>query len=159
VQIWIQLESVEVILMDMTKGIPVRVQLETWVTQDGQAEHHQFDEAGQMVQIGDTIYVRYTEPTGDKLPVTIKIKGDNQVGLTRGSSDGTTHMHMDFMAEKEIQAQYRTPYGIIPVSTVTPRLDVLFTTEPLSGQVYLEYRLKANGEHLGDYRMRLLFTA
>lgn len=145
--------------MDMAQGIPVRVQLETWVTQDGNQEHHQFDEPGQMVRIGDTVYVRYTEPDGDQLPVTVKIKGDAQIGLTRGSSDSDTHMHLDFIAEKEVEAQYRTPYGIIPVSTVTPRIDVVFTTDPLGGQVYVEYRLKANGEHLGDYRMRLLFNA
>lgn len=91
--------------------------------------------------------------------MTVKIKGDKQVGLSRGSSAGDTHMHMDFIAEKEIVAHYRTPYGIIPVSTITPRLDAVFTTEPLGGQVYVEYRLKANGQILGDYRMRLLFTA
>lgn len=145
--------------MDMTNGIPVRVQLEAWVTQAGQQEHHAFDEQGQLVQLGDTIYIRYTEPTGDKVPVTVKLKGQNQIGLTRGSSDSDTHMHLDFIAEKEIQAQYRTPYGIIPVSTITPRMDVLVNSMPLSGQAYVEYRLKANGDIVGDYRMRLIFNA
>ncbi len=145
--------------MDMTRGIPVRVQLETWVTQNGEQEHHQFDEPGQMVRMGETVYVRYVEPDGEKLPVTVKIKGDNQIGLTRGSHDSQTHTHMDFIAEKEVETQYKTPYGMIPVTTITPRMDVVFTTEPVGGQAYVEYRLQANGQHLGDYRMRLLFNA
>ncbi|WP_125570358.1 DUF1934 domain-containing protein [Lacticaseibacillus songhuajiangensis] len=145
--------------MDMSRGVPVRVQMETWVEQDGQQEHHQYDEPGQMVQLGNTIYIRYVEPDQDHLPVTVKIKGDNNVELTRGSNQGDTRLHLQFIAEKQVHAQYRTPYGVIPVDTITPRIDVAYTLEPVNGQVYVEYRLIANNEHLGDYRMRLIFSA
>ncbi|WDF83100.1 DUF1934 domain-containing protein [Lacticaseibacillus pabuli] len=145
--------------MDLSHGIPVRVQMETWVSQDEHQEHHQFDEPGQLVKLGDALYVRYVEPTEDHMPVTVKIKGDNAVELTRGSADGDTRLHMQFIAEKEVTAQYRTPYGVIPVTTITPRMDVVIEDNQASGQVYVEYRLIADNQPIGDYRMRLIFGA
>lgn len=147
--------------MDMTRGVPVQIHLETWVNQDGNNEHHEFNEPGQLVQMGDTLYVRYREQTdGDAtVPVTFKIAGTDSVMLTRGTAETDTRLQLQFEAEKAVVARYTTPYGVIPVQTVTPRMDVVFTDDPLNGEVYIEYRLDANQQHLGDYRLHLNFTA
>lgn len=77
----------------------------------------------------------------------------------RDSSNGDTQLKLFFANEKRVLTRYRTPYGIIPVETVTPRIDVRMTTEPVAGEVYIEYQLFANNQHLGDYRLRLQFNA
>lgn len=145
--------------MDISHGVPVQVHVETWVDQDGEKEHHRFDEPGQVVQMGDTCYVRYVEPGDEGLPVTFKIQGDSAVTLIRGSSNSDTHVRLQFIAEKQVLAQYHTPYGVIPVETITPRMDIALNREASSGEAYIEYRLNASDQHIGDYRLRLHFGA
>ncbi len=148
--------------MDLAHGVDVKVHLETFVTQEGETERHVFDEPGTVVQMGDTLYVRYreiNEKEHTNYPVTLKLRGDGSVQLSRGSSDDDTHLRLHFANNRRILTRYRTPYGDIPVETITPRLDVRLTTEPLTGEIYIEYQLNANGQHLGNYRLRLLFSA
>lgn len=148
--------------MDLSHGVPVQVHLETFVTQEAETENHVFDEPGTVVQMGDTLYIRYREVNEEEhtdYPVTLKLRADGSVQLSRGSSEDDTHLRLHFANNRRILTRYRTPYGIIPVETVTPRLDVRLTTEPLAGEIYIEYELFGNGDHLGNYRMRLLFNA
>lgn len=148
--------------MDLSRGIPVKIHLETYVTQDDETENHVFDEPGTLVQMGETLYIRYreiNEEEGTNYPVTLKLRGDGDVQLSRGGSDDDTQMKLHFANERRVLTRYRTPYGVIPVETVTPRLDVRITTEPLTGEIYIEYELFANGQPLGNYRLRLLFEA
>ncbi|MFD1486061.1 DUF1934 domain-containing protein [Lacticaseibacillus baoqingensis] len=148
--------------MDLSRGIPVTIHLETYVTQDDQSEEHVFDETGSLVELNDTLYIRYrelNEAEGTDYPVTLKLRGDGDIQLTRGGSEDDMQLKLHFANERRILTRYRTPYGIIPVETVTPRLDVRLTEAPLAGEIYVEYQLFANGDHLGNYRMRLQFTA
>ncbi|WP_179394237.1 DUF1934 domain-containing protein [Lacticaseibacillus absianus] len=147
--------------MDLAHGVSIQIHLETYVEQEGTTEKHVFDEPGTLVQVGDTLYIRYREvdpAAGTDYPVTLKLRGDGSVQLARGASDADTHLRLHFANERRILTRYRTPYGDIPVETVTPRLDVRLTEAPLSGEIYIEYELLANGEHLGNYRMRLQFS-
>ncbi|WP_262314985.1 YwiB family protein [Lacticaseibacillus parakribbianus] len=148
--------------MDLTHGIAITLHLETFVEQDGETEKHVFDEPGTLVAMGGTLYIRYREvdPTaGTDYPVTLKLRTDGSVQLSRGASDAETNLRLHFANDRRILTRYRTPYGDIPVETVTPRLDVRMTEDPLAGEVYIEYQLFGNGEHLGNYRLHLQFTA
>lgn len=148
--------------MDLTRGIPVNIHLETYVTQEGETEEHVFDELGSLVELNDTLYIRYreiNEEEGTNYPVTLKLRGDGDIQLTRGGSEDDIQLKLHFANEKRILTRYRTPYGVLPVETVTPRLDVRLTEEPLAGEIYVEYELFANGDHIGNYRMRLQFAA
>lgn len=148
--------------MDLTHGIPITLHLETYVTQENETEKHQFDEPGTLVQLGDTLYLRYREidpEAGTDYPVTMKLRGTGDLQLTRGGSEDDTQLKLHFANERRILTRYRTPYGIIPVETITPRLDVRLTDAPLAGEIYVEYQLNANGDHLGDYRLLLQFSA
>ncbi len=146
----------------MTHGVPISIHLETFVTQDGDTEHHVFDEPGTLVQLNDTLYIRYREEdkeAGTNYPVTLKLRGNGEVQLSRGSANDDIELKLHFANERRVLTQYRTPFGVIPVETVTPRLDVRMTTAPLAGEIYIEYQLFAQNQHVGDYRMRLLFNA
>ena len=148
--------------MDLSHGIPVSIHLETYVTQEGETEEHVFNEPGTIVELNDTLYIRYREINEKEhtdYPVTLKLRSDGDVQLSRGGSNDDMQLKLHFANEKRILTQYRTPYGMIPVETITPRLDVRITDDPLAGEIYIEYQLFANGENLGNYRMRLLFQA
>nr|WP_263848869.1 DUF1934 domain-containing protein [Lacticaseibacillus thailandensis] len=63
----------------MTRGVPVQIHLETWVNQDGNNEHHEFNEPGQLVQMGDTLYIRYREQADDDSTIPLLLRS---LGLT-----------------------------------------------------------------------------
>lgn len=54
--------------MASQSGIPVKVHLETQIQQDGQLEKHVFDEDGQVVKMGESLYLRYLEHGGEQAP-------------------------------------------------------------------------------------------
>ncbi|WP_225046609.1 DUF1934 domain-containing protein [Lacticaseibacillus kribbianus] len=148
--------------MDLTHGVPITLHLETFVEQDGATEKHVFDEPGTLVAMGGTLYIRYREVDPEQntdYPVTLKLRDDGSVQLARGASDADMNLRLHFANDRRILTRYRTPYGVIPVETVTPRLDVRMTEDPLAGEVYIEYQLFGNGEHLGNYRLHLQFSA
>lgn len=144
---------------DLTTGIPVGIHLETHTTQDGETSDYLLDVEGQMIQIGQTIYLRYQEPqNGDQqeaVPVTIKFLADGDVSLTRSDEN---RLRMHFSAGKRVAANYRTPYGVVPVETVTPSLKVSFHDRPFGGRLAVDYLLYAGEQLLGNYEIRLQFT-
>jgi len=144
---------------DLSTSIPVGIHLTTHTVQDGQSSDYALDVEGQIVQIGETIYLRYQEPDSEdedgNVPVTIKFLPNGDVTLTR---NGTNRLRMHFSAGKRIRATYRTPYGLIPVETVTPRLRVGFHQRPFGGSASIDYLLYVGEQLLGNYEIRLQFT-
>ncbi|HBM4368523.1 TPA: DUF1934 family protein, partial [Enterococcus faecium] len=72
--------------MELSQGTPISIKLRTKVKQQGEVQDFYFDLKGQMVTIGDTLYIRYKEiqeETGDEIPVTIKLVPDGHVQLIR----------------------------------------------------------------------------
>ncbi|HAJ53850.1 MAG TPA: DUF1934 domain-containing protein, partial [Lactobacillus sp.] len=64
------------------------------------------------------LYIRYQEvdeDAGTSMPVTMKLRDDGDIQLSRGSSNGDTQLKLFFANEKRVLTRYRTPYGIIPV--------------------------------------------
>ncbi|ANK60249.1 MULTISPECIES: DUF1934 domain-containing protein [Loigolactobacillus] len=148
--------------MDLSTGLPIAIHLETFVTQDDEETQHVFDEAGQLVKMGQTLYIRYKETSeddGSLIPVTLKVEPEGDVKLTRGDRESGQQLHLRFSRNTRLVAHYQTPYGTIPIETITPRLNIRVKEQPVSGEIYIEYQLFAQNEHLGDYRLRLVFTA
>ncbi|PWF99317.1 DUF1934 domain-containing protein [Levilactobacillus bambusae] len=147
--------------MDEQKaGTPIAIHLQTEIKQDDDITSYKLDVQGRLVQMGQTIYIRYVEqdPESDyqPVPVTMKLSANGDVQLTRSAEN---RLRLLFKAGKRIRAQYQTPFGSIPVETVTPLLDVSFRDRPFGGNVKIDYNLYANGELVGDYKIRLQFTA
>lgn len=93
-----------------------------------------FDLKGQMVTIGDTLYIRYKEiqeETGDEIPVTIKLVPDGHVQLIRA---GEMRMRLKFGYKERLETSYRTPYGMIQIATFTKELHVSLKDRPTGGR-------------------------
>ena len=77
--------------MNINEGIPAKIKVQTKVTQNNETEDFVFDLPGQVVKMGDTLYIRYKEiqQDGQEVPVTVKVMPDSQVQLIRS---GETRM-------------------------------------------------------------------
>ncbi|AEV94538.1 hypothetical protein PECL_215 [Pediococcus claussenii ATCC BAA-344] len=146
-------------MAELRDGVPIEIHLETFVEQEGEETHLVFDEQGQLFKMGNSIYLRYQEnnpETGENIPVTMKIDNGESILLTRSAE---AEMRLRFANGKRIEARYRTPYGILPIQTVTPMLDVRLRDRPFAGVVNIDYQLFAGEQHIGNYKIRLQFTA
>ncbi|EPX3603896.1 DUF1934 domain-containing protein [Enterococcus faecalis] len=145
--------------MDLSTGVPVSIQLKTIVQQGNEQKDFFFDLEGQLVKMGDTLYIRYkeelledTEPT----PVTIKIEPDGHVQLIRA---GKLRMRLRFGYQEKLDTSYRTPYGLLQISTFTHNLRVSLKDQPMSGKILVDYDLYSQTERIGEYHLELEFTA
>ena len=128
-------------------------------TTRGNARFFYFDLKGQMVTIGDTLYIRYKEmqeETGDEIPVTIKLVPDGHVQLIRA---GEMRMRLKFGYKERLETAYRTPYGMIQIATFTKELHVSLKDRPTAGKVRIDYDLFMGLEKIGEYYLTLDFTA
>lgn len=143
----------------LSTGVPVMIHLETHIKQDGDISDYRLDVEGQLVQMGLNLYLRYLEPdqeTGKETPVTMKFTPEGEVHLTRNAE---AELRLHFISGKRVTARYKTPYGIMPIETVTPYLETSFQERPFSGNVKIDYLLYAGEELVGNYKIRLQFTA
>ena len=145
--------------MDLSTGVPVSIQLKTIVQQGNEQKDFFFDLEGQLVKMGDTLYIRYkeelledTEPT----PVTIKIEPDGHVQLIRA---GELRMRLRFGYQEKLDTSYRNPYGLLQISTFTHNLRVSLKDQPMSGKILVDYDLYSQTERIGEYHLELEFTA
>ncbi|MGC3744496.1 DUF1934 domain-containing protein [Enterococcus faecalis] len=145
--------------MDLSTGVPVSIQLKTIVQQGNEQKDFFFDLEGQLVKMGDTLYIRYkeelledTEPT----PVTIKIEPGGHVQLIRA---GELRMRLRFGYQEKLDTSYRTPYGLLQISTFTHNLRVSLKDQPMSGKILVDYDLYSQTERIGEYHLELEFTA
>lgn len=144
--------------MELKNGLPVSIKLATKVTQHQTTGDFYFELAGQLVTIGDTLYIRYQEvqEDGQKIPVTIKIMPDGAVQLTRS---GDMRMRLKFVYREMVNTSYNTPYGTMLFSTYTKNLRVSLKDRPASGKLVIEYDLYMADEQIGNYQINLDFTA
>lgn len=143
--------------MSIQQGSPAKIKLRTTVIQNNQKEEFAFDLNGQVVQMGDTLYIRYKEKQedGETVPVTVKITPDSTISIIRS---GKVRMQMKFAYRKKMDTNYRTPYGIFLISTYTEDLHVSLKDRPFSGIVTIDYGLYMKEAKVGDYHMVLEFT-
>lgn len=157
---WVASKSEEgsFLKMAIKNGTPVSINLQTKVTQQGQTQDFFFDIEGQIVTIGDTLYIRYEElqENGESIPVTIKVMPDGGVQLTRS---GEMRLKLKFVYRETVKTSYRTPYGEMVFGTYTRNLHVSLKDRPTSGKILIEYDLFMADELVGNYLIDLAFTA
>ncbi|MEG1503181.1 DUF1934 domain-containing protein [Enterococcus sp. 22-H-5-01] len=143
--------------MNIKDGIPAKIKVQTKVTQNNETENFVFDLPGQVVQMGDTLYIRYKEvqPDGQEAPVTVKVTPDSQVQLIRA---GESRMRMRFAYREKMETNYKTPYGMFIISTYAQNLHVTLKDRPFSGVINIDYALYMKEEKIGDYQLVLEFT-
>nr|WP_034526555.1 DUF1934 domain-containing protein [Secundilactobacillus oryzae] len=139
-------------------GVPAVIHLQTVTIQDGEQSDYVLDVEGRLVQIGETLYLRYQEMNEEEdspATVTLKILPNGDVQLTR---NGDNRSRLFFSDGKRVQAQYKTPYGLLAIDTVTPSLKLQFNDTPFGGSVSIDYFLYAGEELLSEHKIRLQFT-
>lgn len=141
--------------MDLSQGTPVSIQLKTVVDQAGEKKNFYFDLDGQIVKMGDTLYIRYKEE-GEAIPVTIKIEPDGKIQLIRA---GEMRMRLKFDYQERLDTSYRTPYGLFQISTFTKNLRFSLKDQPIAGSILIDYDLYSQAEKIGEYHLELEFTA
>lgn len=143
--------------MDIKDGIPAKIKVQTKVTQNNETEDFVFDLPGQVVKMGDTLYIRYKEiqQDGQEIPVTVKITPDSQVQLIRS---GESRMRMRFAYREKMETSYKTPYGMFMITTFAEKLHISLKDRPFSGMITIDYSLFMKEEKVGDYHLLLEFT-
>lgn len=143
--------------MNIKEGIPANIKVQTKVMQNNETEDFVFDLPGQVVKMGDTLYIRYKEiqPDGQEIPVTVKVTPDSQVQLIRS---GDARMRMRFAYREKMETSYKIPYGMFMITTYAQNLHVSLKDRPFSGIITIDYSLYMKKEKVGDYHMVLEFT-
>ncbi len=142
--------------IDLSKGMPAKVEMRTTVSQGGSTESFVFNEIGKVVYMNGSYYIRYQETyDGVEIPVTFKIDATGGVTLIRR---GETTTRMKFGQDERFETSYQTAQGLILLETVTRQLQVSYREEPFSGELQLEYDLYLGQEKLGEHKLQLLFT-
>lgn len=145
--------------MDLAKGVPVKIHLETQVRQNNEVEEFLFDVAGQVIRMGDTLYIRYKEEQTDgqkAVPVTMKVFPDGTIQLIRS---GEMRLRLRFVYRQRYETTYQTPYGLMFFSTYTRDLHFSLADRPTSGKVRISYDLFMAKEKIGEYQLALDFSA
>lgn len=144
--------------MDLTKGIPVAIRLKTEVTQNNELQEFLLELSGQVVKMGDTLYIRYKEvqENQSEVPVTMKLLPDGTIQLIRS---GEMRLRLKFVYREKADTSYQTPYGVMFFSTYTNNLHFSLTDQPTSGKVSIDYDLFTAGDKIGEYKLSLEFTA
>ncbi|MGX7198610.1 DUF1934 domain-containing protein [Enterococcus nangangensis] len=145
--------------MDLKNSHNITVHLTTQVQQGAEQAEFTFDLAGQLVQMGDTLYIRYKEVPeegGEEIPVTIKIEPEGNVQIMRGT---TLKTRLKFFYRQTINNSYRTPYGLLEVQTYTKDLHFSLKDQPLAGSLKLDYDLLTPQQTMGSYQLQLNFQA
>lgn len=143
--------------MNLSQGVPISIQLKTEVKQAEKRENFYFDLQGQIIRMGNTLYIRYKEEQedGETASVTIKIEPDGKIQLIRS---GELHIRLKFGYLEHLDTIYRTPYGLLQITTFTRNLRFSLKDRPVSGSIMVDYDLHTQGEKLGEYHLELEFT-
>lgn len=145
--------------MEERKSVPVMIQVKTEVFQENETREFFIEEEGQVVRIGEVLYIRYNEVmegVETPVPVTMKIMPDGSVQLIRA---GEVRMKLKFDYQKSNETHYQTPFGVMWIKTFTTNLRVSLKDQPFSGSVQIDYDLFGGEEKIGVYHLELNFTA
>ncbi len=78
------------LLDNSSAGVPAVIHLQTVTIQDGEQSDYVLDVEGRLVQIGETLYLRYQEMNEEEdspATVTLKILPNGDVQLTRNGDN------------------------------------------------------------------------
>jgi uncharacterized beta-barrel protein YwiB (DUF1934 family) len=141
----------------LTEGLPVRILLETTVTQEGEVFKHSFDEMGRIVLMNDNYYLRYKESKaeGEGVATMIKISSSDEVQITR---HGETKTRLTFNGDADTYSNYKTPQGILEMRIQTTHMSLSYNEQPFAGEVDVDYTIYVQDVPLGTYQLRLRFT-
>ncbi|MBA1434254.1 DUF1934 domain-containing protein [Bombilactobacillus bombi] len=135
----------------------VQINLTIRTTQNGHTNQYSFQEHGQIITIGDQLYLRYQETNSQqKIKVLFKISADNLLTIKRAVDNQPT-TRLVFSRQHDQMASYPTEYGDLALVTHTKKMRLVISKIPLTGEINLEYSLRSQNNLVGDYKLRLIF--
>lgn len=146
----------EVSDLPVQKGTVMEYRLETRINQEGQKEIFVYEGQGQIVQMGEWLYLRYEEAE-TKNKVTIKLSRAGKMMIMRRQGDELLS-RLSFDSEKLGSAQIPTQAGLMEIQTKTNHMLQNYKEQPFSGYVEVAYTIGVGEESLGSYELSLQFT-
>lgn len=131
----------------------VRVTIQTLQRRDGERDSMSQRAEGRLTQEGDGWLLTYTtQENGLATLTTLRLSGERAT-LTRSGAIGS---QMVFQQGQTHTSLYETPYGKLPLSLHTQRLE--WELEQGEGKIFLIYQLSLGGADMGETRLRLTVT-
>lgn len=137
----------------------VSVDIKTSILQDDDRQDFTFHESGNLVKVGDNLYLRFKEHQNGKevAAVTLKIT-DEHVQLTRQDNVGH-HSRLVFEKNKDHETVYQTPYGPLKIEVRTKQLSFGYQESSQNGDLNIDYDLYSGDMMVGEYNITLHFSA
>lgn len=146
----------EVSDLPVQKGTVMEYRLETKIEQEGQEEIFVYEGQGQIVQMGEWLYLRYAEAeTQNK--VTIKLSRAGKLTIIRRQGEHLLS-RLSFDSEGAGSAQLPTQAGLVEIETETQQMLQNYKEQPFSGYVQVLYTIGVGEQSLGNYELSLQFT-
>lgn len=135
-------------------GMPVKIKVKTVISNGNEKETFELTTFGRYYRKGSSAYLQYDEVVEEgTIRSTVKMAEDHTTILRKGP----VSMKMVFQRSKDLEGRYRTPFGLIDISTYTKDLSHSFEEDKKKGVVQIIYDLKMQGSHAGTYDLQLLF--
>ncbi|CAI2630870.1 DUF1934 domain-containing protein [Apilactobacillus apinorum] len=145
--------------MEEEKNNQVAVNLKTTIFQDGERQDFEFVEQGNLVKMSNGLYLRFKEHQDDKEVATVTIKiTDEHVQLTRKDEMGH-QSRLIFNEEKIHKTAYQTQFGALKIEVKTKEINCEIIEDDNSGSLMIDYELYTGGMIVGEYNIRLHFSA
>ncbi|USS84871.1 DUF1934 domain-containing protein [Fructilactobacillus myrtifloralis] len=136
-------------------GHPVHIEGHTILHQAGEQEEYNFTGTGQLVQLGETIYLRFNEQNeSPAVPVTYKIDGDESLRISRR---GESHLTLHLEPGRRTNNVDVTPYGKLELAAETTSLQLAIDLEQRTGSIAADYQIFTDGTEVGNHQIRLHF--
>lgn len=146
----------EVSDLPVEKGTVMEYRLETRIEQDGKQEIFVYEGQGQIVQMGEWLYLRYDEnETQNK--VTIKLSRAGKMTIIRRQGEELLS-RLSFDSKQTGSAQIPTQAGVLEIELETKKMLQNYKETPFSGLVEVVYTIGKDEQALGNYELSLQFT-
>lgn len=130
----------------------IRLTIETTITADSTRDHSRLVVNGTIYSKGDTTFCTYTEATENgEVNHTIKIDAHSMTI----SRIGAVSMRQRFIPSQKTEGMYKTPYGSLPVTTLTKKTQFTWDDERTQGTLLLAYDLWLQGNYTGFYTVKI----
>ena len=140
--------------MSLKNGIPVKIDVRTRQVQSVEKNDYSQSFEGRLSIKNQALYLRYDESSETR--VTFKICEDS-VDLSRKS--GQMRLKLHFNENEKFETSYLTPYGAVELTCKTDHCVFDCDKKVQKGSLTVDYRLFTGDEILGEYKIRLQFTA
>ncbi|MGM8364748.1 DUF1934 domain-containing protein [Virgibacillus sp. W0181] len=134
----------------------VKIKLHTVIDDNEGKEHNHIAAEGTFYQRGSTGVLTFEEKNDNNETIKnfITIHSE-KVNVKRS---GAITMNQQFRLHRKTESQFQHPFGQIGMETMTHTLAYEPLDQTKSGQLFISYTVKLNGETERAHQLKLIFT-